>query len=80
MKFQGESTTKVCTMVDMVCYYLAENRFGTDLVVDECDCLPSCMLISYSVEISQAQSKYGATQPDSTFNETGSDGMHSLFT
>lgn len=68
-----ESTTNVCTIADMLCYFLAESVFSKALMVDDCQCLPDCTSISYHIEIAQAQSKYFEDEDDlqNRINGTG---------
>lgn len=43
--FAGEINTKICTMLDTACYIDAEDTFGKNAVIDECDCLADCSSI-----------------------------------
>lgn len=56
--FTGTADTRICTILDMKCYYAARRTFDTTQIVKKCDCKADCKTIGYRAEISQAPYHY----------------------
>lgn len=51
MSILGDNNTKICA--NIMCYGIARIDFAEKLIVENCNCLPDCISITYDVELSQ---------------------------
>lgn len=53
----GSKDTRICTMTDVLCSFIAMTKFSIDFKLRECNCLPDCTSIEYDTEVTIAQKK-----------------------
>ena len=52
----GDNRTSICTSSQFSCYVMANKRFSSNFIVENCVCLPDCNSIYYEIDLSQTPS------------------------